>query len=385
MQKGKVIMISTAPIVNGPTMTREALVDGARQINKRGLPALASHDHHRPIGWLTQAWVEDKAGISYLVADEEFPESREDWEELLSRYEKFQKDDLKLLVEEAAPRLDTLLQLIPGATYTLTGAGIAVRSRDIVKTVVPEILKNTDRDNLISYRALQPIATGTFRAGDWCIFAHKGLRRSFSRFNSFNADFFERIESLTGRNPKMNVSISLDPDLMSHPIAAREPVELAYWWGPKFKDDLAAINPGVSVHANSKDDQSFHKLERTEFFWSSRDGKHTLEIEELVQEANILDEGPRSFGTRYLHTIVDEKTGAIEHCDGAVKVYDQQDYDKRRAPAVDISKAPKATRYHKLWRVYGTMALADWKALIHDYYRDNNAIAEYFGCPREDT
>lgn len=378
MKSARVVMTSTAPMLDGSTIAREALIDGARQVNEYGLPTLASHDQHRLLGWIGEAWVEENNGTSYLVGIQEFPETRDEFLLIQARHRRLQDKRLREYREQAGDELEKLYREAPDAQFILSGSGLGIRSPGIVMRTFPELFKRVDRDGLIDYSDLESLSTGVYQIGDICILAHKGFRRNFSRFNSFNIDLFKTFNSLLEDNANdFQVKIAIDPDLITHPTAIREPVELAYWWGPKFSDDLSSIPPGVTIHGNDRDDQLYHLLSRTEFFWYSRDNEHVLEIEELMGSPNVFDEDSFKYGTRYLHSIVDEETNRIIHCDGAAKFYNEDEYAER--DACKIPEAQRSSRYEKLWRLYGYPKLEDWKAIIHDFFRDNNTIAEYFG------
>jgi hypothetical protein len=49
-----------------------------------------------------------------------------------------------------------------------------------------------------------------------------------------------------------------------------------------------------------------------------------------------------------------------------------------RRRQTDLKRSPHATAYLKLWRIYGSIQVAQWKTCLVHYFRDNRLIAEYF-------
>jgi hypothetical protein len=62
-------------------------------------------------------------------------------------------------------------------------------------------------------------------------------------------------------------------------ISYKGPIELEYWWGPKFNEDLSEINFGVTKHSADEDEQLFHGISATEFWWHKQNEIKTYECE----------------------------------------------------------------------------------------------------------
>jgi hypothetical protein len=71
------------------------------------------------------------------------------------------------------------------------------------------------------------------------------------------------------------------------------------------------------------------------------------------------------------------ESGVPRHTDGAIRMYREAAMLKRLE--VDLKSAGRHTEYTKLWRVDGLVAVANWKRLVSDYFRDNPLVGEYFG------
>lgn len=211
--------------------------------------------------------------------------------------------------------------------------------------------------------------------GELAVFAHRYFRRSLSQINNTNDAFLRRFFELQGQ-PGLVLKIALDPDSVGLASSYLMPVELEYWRGPKFDDDLTSIPVGVAVHKASEKERIFHGVERTEFFWHMQNGMRSFECEELL-DRETLGIGADVFGCRYAHSIIDEATSLPNHLDGAIRIYEADRYLDRIE--TDISKAGKNSRYVKLWRIDGPIDLAVWKELVCDFFGGNSLPGEYLG------
>jgi hypothetical protein len=157
----------------------------------------------------------------------------------------------------------------------------------------------------------------------------------------------------------------------------RQIVELDAWYGPAFDptklDDPSVV--GLTILKRNKNSlfELTNKLDRTEFFWSYRDGIKTFEVEE-ISDLDFNFEG--YYLNRYVHSERDIHAQVLRHLDGAVKVYLPGSYEARFN-----SNIPNEKRCHvkpKLFRVDGNIAIEDWIDLISFFFKSNEMIIEYF-------
>jgi len=153
--------------------------------------------------------------------------------------------------------------------------------------------------------------------------------------------------------------------------------EMDVWRGLPFDinklDDINYI--GLSVIDRNKNSlfENTCSLDRTEFYWSYRDGIKTFEIEELSGESYTFD---HYYFNRYVHSERDIQIKAFRHLDGAVKVYLKDSYLNRQN-----SFMPKELKSHskvKLWRIDGDIDLEVWSELISLFFKSNEMIIQYF-------
>ena len=258
------------------------------------------------------------------------------------------------------------------ACTALVGDQLAVR-------LFPELFAKRDADGLVPLTDLESVLPGVYRIGELVVFAHPYFRRSLSRLNFLNAELLRELERFANHEG-VGVRIRLDPDAVGLASTAKEPIEFEYCYGPKFRDNLSDITPGVTRHDANQTQLLFDAISRTEFWWQSRLNKdkeereHILEIEEL-RDRETFGNRSLSWGCRYVHSMVNEATGNIEHLDGAVREYADSEFLVRIE--TDITKAGRHTRYTKLWRVDGSLPLSAWKTLIYYHFRNNSLVGEY--------
>jgi hypothetical protein len=235
-----------------------------------------------------------------------------------------------------------------------------------------------DKDGLISIENLKPLGPGIYQIDDFVVFAHPFFRRSLFRLNTLNYPLLKNLQALTSNSAK----IALDPDMVGLATTYQgEREELAYWWGPKFNDDLTSIPTGVTHHEADETERIIHGISSTEFRWGVMKDYHVFEAEELCDvpaSSSVEDE----FGCRYVHSMVEEKRGHIEHLDGSIRMYPREAMLERLD--TDLAHATRHTGYTKIWRVDGEIPISIWKRLISDYFRDNFLVGEYLGAEKLD-
>lgn len=360
----------------GIAFTVGALESGLEQCWKYGLPSCMSHDLHRLVAWSKGMSLYLEPGLVRLAGLVCSPEDKND-EEKLQRI--FQSSLQARLQEEFKPHSEELYQrlskLLSKEHYPLMPACAAIVDNGLAIRAFPAIFQKQDKKGLIPLKSLNPIGPGAFEIDGLLLFAHPFFRRSLSRYNSLNIPFLSRFQEI-GQSHELDARIALDPDMIGLASTLKGYIELEYWWGPKFSDELAQIEFGVSKHVASEDQKMFHGISATEFWWHNQNEIKSLECEE-IRDIPSLGVGKDSFGCRYVHSMLDPIKSKPNHMDGAVRLYDESMMIERLE--TDISKSGKNSDYNKLWRIDGEIKISDWKELLNDYFRDNRQVGEYLG------
>jgi hypothetical protein len=367
-------------------MDTGALYDSMKNSFVDGMPQLLSHDRHRLIGWVVPAAVYLEPGVNRVLAHIIDAQTQADILDLKPRWKNFIATTIHGVPEESVGRLKELL-----GPNKLTGSALpwdtgvhALRDKGIAEKVFPELFQKMDKDGLVPFSELQMIRPGVFQFGELCLFAHHYMRRSESPFNNFNEELLATLNQMS-KDTDVSVRVRLDPDMVGLADTARHTMELDYWYGPKFTDDLSSIQPGVTTHGADDRQRLFHQISRTEFWWQKRtkgrDVELILEAEELRDAESGADR--TKFRCRYVHSVIDEATQRIEHLDGSIRAYNQEEMLSRMD--VDLKHAGRHTEYTKLWRMDGKIELGRWKNAIHNHFRDNTLVSEYFGTAKSEA
>jgi hypothetical protein len=346
-----------------------------------GVPTFIGHDHHMLCAWTKGLSLYIEPRLVRLTGIIFHPETEEDGMELSNALNVYTN---RLIESKVLPYFDKmkdlLKQYLSGNEKPIFSDCAAIYDEGLVKRVFPTLFEQQDDDGLIPLSNLKMRAPGVYEKDDFLLFAHQYFRRSLSRWNSLNSPFFNVLNELH-EDPKLNIRIALDPNMIGLSSTFKFPsVELEYWWGPKFTEDLGMIELGVTKHTSSKNDVLFHGVSGTEFWWYSQDNRKTFECEELRDIAS-LGISRDMYGCRFIHSILESKDSLPIHIDGAIRMYTEEGMIQRLG--VDIKSAGRHTIYTKLWRIDGQLEVPQWKDLVTHYFKDNHLVGEYLGGKEE--
>ncbi|WP_162898199.1 hypothetical protein [Acinetobacter sp. WCHAc010034] len=367
-----------------------------------GLPAFIQHDMHRPVGWsqVLGLLIDSKmVRVVGVIKEAETEQEKIQLAQLASHFWESHhnkgSDTLKsdLLERANLSKLDEFDKFLKMEAYVLS-------RKNVASSLYPELFNissnSVDKDGLTDYKTLcqsmKQIQPGVFldKKHNLLIFAHRFFRRSLSHRNKFNEYFLSSFDKTVAESPHLTPRLRLDPDLIGHPDTVTNLLELEYWWGPHFNDDISSIPNGVTEHKASEKTRYFEGVDRTQIWWKSpetrlnsiiKDRYRSFEIEELIENSSggLPDE---QYGCRYAHAEYSIGTSAITHFDGAIRAYPQDEYLERIGLAID--QAGKHSDYTKLFRFDGSMTVDLWKKLLSDYFKGNPLIPEYLGVVQDD-
>lgn len=367
-------------------MDTGALYDSMKDLYEAGMPQLISHDRHRPVGWTFPAAIYLEPGLTRVLARVIEPETDEDFQEIKQRWKRFISTTIHGAPEKSIAQLKVLLgeNALTGKEIPWDSGAHSLRGLGLAQRAFPEIFEQADKDGLIPLAGLEMIRPGVFQIGELCLFAHPFMRRAESQFNHFNEEILATLHQM-GRDSNIKVRVRLDPDMVGLADTAAHTMELDYWYGPRFNEDLSSLQTGVTVHTANDRQRFFHQISRTEFWWQRRTKAAS---EDLILEAEELRDSESGFDRtkflcRYVHSVIDATTKRIEHLDGSIRAYTPNEMISRLD--VDLKGAGRHTEYTKLWRVDGTIEIGRWKSLIHNHFRDNTLVSEYFGSEDSDS
>lgn len=362
----------------GMIMPVRALESALNQAWDKPLPSSIGHDIHRAAGWNQVVALHLQPKLSRVFGIINYAENSDEMDIVRAVVEgalqaRISDLDPELVAElrgRVGDHLSSEARLHPQACIAFLDSGIAARR-------FPDLFDSRDDAGLVPIRELNCVGPGVFEKEGLLIFAHPYFRRSLSRLNTLNDPFLSRLSRVAG-NTDLDVRIALDENLIGHPATLQENIELQYWWGPKFSDDLSEVKLGVTRHEGDKNSRFFNGVSAAEFWWYGQGGLKTFECEEIRDlDSPSFGKSQSQFGCRFIHSILDAQTGVPNHLDGAIRLYNETEFLERVDK--DIMHFGRRAEYSKLWRIDGPIPVESWKELISDYYRDNHLVGEYFG------
>lgn len=360
-----------------PSALARVLIDRCGQ----ALPYNLQHDRTRQLGWCRNTAVYIEPGLARLLFQAFIPESDNEREILNIWGNQTARLDREGQGADYQKLRSILASNLSNGAEERSYDGVSYQDKGILGRLFPELveLRNQDKSGLIPLAELDPLGPGVYQKGELMLFAHSYFRRSYWRDNSLNIPFLRRLQKTHQKITP--VKIALDFDMVGLASSYRPREEMAYWWGPKFDDDLTSIQSGVARHNASPKQRFLTGITDTEFGWFNRDGEKTLEVEELTE--NLVEEPDLAeYRCRYVHSIASSESGVVSHLDGAIRAYDEEAFLDRIEVSLDA--AGRNSRYTKLWRLDHAIDIKLWKALICDYYRDNRLVGEYLGAVSEE-
>ena len=374
-------------------MPLSAILKAYRDSWDRPIPMNLGHDRTKPIGYTKLTGVYMEPGKAYVTNEGAIMETSEEHEALrkmleTNDYRQFceeHKDKIEVLVEKLGDMVSDSFRVAP------VGQAVAIKDNGIVQRLFPEWTESF-KDGLADINELESVYSttadgekgvlipGVFLKDGYLLFAHQFFRRTLSILNSTNEEFFVSFEKLRDIS-NLEVKVALDMDMIGLPGTEHPEVEYQYIRGPHFDDNLESIPEGVTCHDNERYDNLFSNLVGTQFYWHKQDGTRTFECEELCDRENVSFDGGNTmlWGCRYVHSMLNPSTGLPTHLDGAIRIYDEEQFLERLDIKTDISKCGKNSKYIKLWRIDNEISVSLWKELISAFYRENPLIGEYFG------
>lgn len=83
-------------------------------------------------------------------------------------------------------------------------------------------------------------------------------------------------------------------------------------------------------------------------------------------------------GSRYFHAIFDKSTGLIKHCDGAIRIYNQHEYQERLNFHVRNAEVRKTGKRVKIFQADQDIDKFDFMKLITSFMVWNHDVFDYF-------
>lgn len=368
----------------GERFTIPALEDMLWLSYRKGNPSNVSHDIHRPIGWSSVSSLYVSHEMTYVLGKMYLPESESEYDEVMRARTSFLNNHIIERINQYSNSFYTELNkagLLVQDGELFSNGIVLYGAQDIVYKAFPFLSKEIfDSDGLILISELKKHfeykGCGVFAAkkSDFSLLLHPYLRRSLSRFNSFNTGFIDKL--LQSDSDVSPVRIRIEDSYIGYTPSYIDNVEFEFWFGPSYSDDIMSIPEGLTTYVPDETERFYNPVCKTEFLWENKDGKRQFEMEEVAEDEMPTNKG--HYGCRYIHSFYDPVTGVFDHFDGAIRIYDENLMEERKV--VNMNQMGHRSQYFKLFRIDGKLQLSEWKGLITQYLKDNNDVYRYFNA-----
>jgi hypothetical protein len=225
--------------------------------------------------------------------------------------------------------------------------------QDITKSkvleVCPELGSKFDKDRLLMIDDNFKLYDGGIEYKNNVLHYSRFFRRGYC--SNPNFDFLSRFMGYYQESKLVNqFRIAIDHQRIMPKEFYERIFEMDTWFGPHFNKERIDDPNEVGLTVVKRNKYSLFELEnhldKTEFFWSYRNGVKTLQIEEVSGLNYTFDD---YYLNRYVHSERDINKKVLRHFDGAVKVYLSNTYIERFNS--NMIKADKSYKEIKLFRI----------------------------------
>lgn len=312
---------------------------------------------------------------------------------------------MKQMAEHARLELERSSELIARFTQMAMSRGIALDSDSFsyVETIgvvasAPGIARKllgitpSERDGLFAYdeiaQHLPPdrFQEGYFSGNDYMLMAHPCYRRRMHPMANWAprfVDLFWRLDS-----PNIKKYIAIDEDRVRINVDGSAYMEADTWYGAPFSKDVAKIQNGTIKLRPPLDlehhyiDMFFAQTYCLDIKWSEASQIKTFQaLEVKTQDAQVIANGEKYFPARYLHAEFDLSSGVFRHFDGAIQLFTEEEYLRRRDSDFNITfKSPEhiKARSKKVFKLNGSLAVDGWVEFCCHFFTANPLTFEYF-------
>ncbi|MCB2214370.1 hypothetical protein KQH50_03125 [bacterium] len=210
-----------------------------------GVPIFRAHDASQILGWSIPSTLYLEPGCCRSVNKSFYIETEEEGTRVLDL---IHSNQIKL-IHNYKDQFDELNYLLNNKfekkPKKIFSDCVSFIEKDLARRVFPAVFESADKDGLVPLKSLTPIGPGIYKKGKLVFFAHPFFRRNLYRVNTLNYAFLKSFQDIDGTD----LMIALDPDMVGLASTYKgQRVERAYWWGPKFSEDLSSIKKGVTHH-----------------------------------------------------------------------------------------------------------------------------------------
>lgn len=272
--------------------------------------------------------------------------------------------------------------------YT-TSVGVTVRYPNILSILCPELI--IDKEGLTDISTLDVKYKRRFKPGylqsdEYIIMAHPYFRRGCWTNSGFHIEFLGAFWTLNV--PNISRYIALDKDCVRIDVDGPEYSEFDRWYASPFSKQIETISDGGGKYRPPLDIKPgwaamlFADVYCLDIKWVTTDRVKVFYAEEIKNEtAKIEFKGEICYPARYIHSEYDLQKKCFTHFDGAIHLYNEGDYLKRRDSDLDYNSKNNYKikgSSQKLFKINGGIDVDTWVKLTSLFLAHNPLVFEYF-------
>ncbi|MDV8067594.1 hypothetical protein R4P64_13850 [Rhodococcus sp. IEGM 1366] len=249
----------------------------------------------------------------------------------------------------------------------------------------PDLFAKLDKYGLVPVNAVDGDSQ-IGRVDGHMVHYHQLLRRSY--VGRMNTELIEEILRVEASHPSNIARIALDERRLMPADHWLPHFEKDHVFGPRnmpsegWLDDLHSNGTVVKGDFDQHSGRAAYDyaIVRSE---SRIDGSSNIFLKHIEVEERVSENWSRVDGKvliRYFHSIRDPEISGFVHCDGAVKVFEEESYaDLLRNQACGSFGlgVTKNALYRKVFRIDGVITTQQWSMLLLKWFRGNDLIREF--------
>ena len=220
-----------------------------------------------------------------------------------------------------------------------------------------------DSDYMVPLSSFQIIASALVR-GDVGFTIMLPIQSSNSQYWLTKSLLKEGLQNVT--------SVRLDPFLVQQ-AKDYEYMEYKMWWYGKPLDWKRIDGLKIEEHGRWAPGKFSVRSAYTDYAWTPRDDEIHFRCEEIPAEEEL-----QTRGSRYFHAIYSPVRKRIIHLDGAIRIYNIDEWQSRRSSHVRVSG--KVGKRFKIFRVDADIDPDCMGSVCSNFFIWNNDVARYFGA-----
>ncbi len=249
-----------------------------------------------------------------------------------------------------------------------------------------------DKEGLIKFSTLanqfelNKFVSGYFYDTNFMVMPHHFFRRGFSKCNNFAPLLVERLWSLN--DPNIETSIAVDLDRVRINVDETMYFEMDTWYGAPFSKNISTISDGLAKSSPPLDLESshisflFNDAHSLNVIWNTKDGVKSFQAEEFkTEDVKIQIDGQFFYPARYIHAEYELDKQQFRHFDGAVHLYTEDEYYRRRDYDFNYNSKGNGhikAKSVKIFKMNGIIDVDTWVDYCCQFCSGNPLILEYF-------